>query len=148
MHEPTQGAIWGDEAHSDSTAGSEPDAIEHKLDSSIGWGASIMRATKVIRTAYHLLSLICSAGRGSLLHAYPELRDYLPRRGAEAADQFQWRQVAARFSAIAESARSRTLGQSLGWMATAIVGAHCSPALPVSWIYMGTRTSPRNMISR
>ena len=41
---------------------------------------------------------------------------------------------------MSQAAGVKTLGESLGWMALAIVGVLLT-ALPVSWVYMATRTS-------
>ena len=72
---------------------------------------------------------------------------YLPVGGAEAADQPGAGKSSTLEAAAAGRRRSRTLGQSLGWMAVAIVGALIT-ALPVSWVYMGDPHAPRNMTSR
>ena len=42
--------------------------------------------------------------------------------------------------AVAEAQGVKTLGQSLGWMAVAIIGALIT-SLPVTWVYMATRTT-------
>jgi hypothetical protein len=73
-----------------------------------------------------------------VLNVFPEYRDYLPIGGAE-----QLISQAGKGSAldsVTQSAEVRSLGESLGWMATAIFGALLA-ALPVSWVYMGTRTT-------
>jgi hypothetical protein len=96
-----------------------------------------MRASKLIvqLTIYYL---ILFGGAWLLLHAYPDLRDYIPIGGAEQLINSGSKSNA--LQAVAEASQVKTLGQSLGWMATAIIGALLT-ALPVSWIYMGTRTT-------
>src|SRR5687768_16116168 len=97
-----------------------------------------MRATRLFAqlTIYYLLLF---GGAWLLLHAYPELRDYLPVGGAEELINPSAGKSST-LEAMADASQVKNLGQSLGWMATAIVGALLT-ALPVSWIYMGTRTS-------
>jgi hypothetical protein len=74
-----------------------------------------------------------------VLHAYPELRDYLPVGGAEELINPSAGKSST-LESVAVASQVKNLGESLGWMATAIIGALLT-ALPVSWIYMGTRTS-------
>ncbi len=69
---------------------------------------------------------------------WPELRDYLPVGGAEALIK-GGEQVGQRSRPRDRRQRSRMLGDSLGWMGVAILGAWLT-ALPVSWVYMATRT--------
>jgi hypothetical protein len=97
-----------------------------------------MRATRLFAqlTIYYLLLF---GGAWLLLHAYPDLRDYLPVGGAEELINPSAGKSST-LEAMADASQVKNLGQSLGWMATAIVGALLT-ALPVSWIYMGTRTS-------
>ncbi len=96
-----------------------------------------MRAARLIvqLTIYYL---ILFGGAWLLLHSYPDLRDYIPIGGAEQLINNGSKSNA--LQAVAEASQVKNLGQSLGWMATAIVGALLT-ALPVSWIYMGTRTT-------
>jgi hypothetical protein len=96
-----------------------------------------MRAARLFvqLTIYYL---ILFGGAWLLLHAYPNLRDYIPIGGAEQLINSGSKSNA--LQAVAEASQVKTLGQSLGWMATAIIGALLT-ALPVSWIYMGTRTT-------
>jgi hypothetical protein len=96
-----------------------------------------MRAARLFvqLTIYYL---ILFGGAWLLLHAYPDLRDYIPIGGAEQLINSGSKSNA--LQAVAEASQVKTLGQSLGWMATAIIGALLT-ALPVSWIYMGTRTT-------
>ena len=97
-----------------------------------------MRATRLFAqlTIYYLLLF---GGAWLLLHAYPDLRDYLPVGGAEELINPSAGKSST-LEAMADATQVKNLGQSLGWMATAILGALLT-ALPVSWIYMGTRTS-------
>ncbi|MEO7239789.1 MAG: hypothetical protein ABIW16_00145, partial [Sphingomicrobium sp.] len=73
-----------------------------------------------------------------VLNAFPEYRQYLPIGGAE--QLINTASKSGALEAVTHNAQVKTLGQSLGWMATAIVGALVT-ALPVSWVYMGTRSS-------
>jgi hypothetical protein len=97
-----------------------------------------MRAGRLFAqlTIYYL---ILFGGAWILLHAYPDLRDYLPVGGAEQLINPSAGKSST-LQSVAEASQVKNLGQSLGWMATAIIGALLT-ALPVSWIYMGTRTS-------
>jgi len=97
-----------------------------------------MRAAKLLAqlTVYYL---VLFGGAWLLLHAYPELRDYLPIGGAEQLINPGGGKSNV-LESVAEATQVKNLGQSLGWMATAIIGALLT-ALPVSWIYMGTRAS-------
>jgi len=97
-----------------------------------------MRASRLFvqLTVYYLLLF---GGAWLILQAYPDLRDYLPIGGAEQLINSGGGKSSV-LESVAEAAQVKNLGQSLGWMATAILGALLT-ALPVSWIYMGTRTS-------
>jgi len=97
-----------------------------------------MRASRLFiqLTVYYLFLF---GGAWLLLHAYPDLRDYLPVGGAEQLINPSAGKSST-LQSVAEASQVKNLGQSLGWMATAIIGALLT-ALPVSWIYMGTRTS-------
>jgi hypothetical protein len=87
-------------------------------------------------TAYYaVIGLIIFAA----LSVYPALREYLPIGGVEALisqPDSNPLEGAAR-SATAQQVGS--FGESLFWLAAAIVGAFLT-ALPVSWVYMGIRT--------
>ena len=73
-----------------------------------------------------------------VLTTHPELRHFLPVGGAEQLINTSGKGNA--FEAAVQSAQVKSLGESLGWMAVAIIGSLlCS--LPVSWVYMGTRTT-------
>jgi hypothetical protein len=97
-----------------------------------------MRATRLFAqlTIYYLLLF---GGAWLVLRAYPDLRDYLPVGGAEQLINPSAGKSST-LQSVAEASQVKNLGQSLGWMVTAIIGALLT-ALPVSWIYMGTRTS-------
>ncbi|MEO6580916.1 MAG: DUF4956 domain-containing protein [Sphingomicrobium sp.] len=96
-----------------------------------------MRSSRLI-TQLIIYYLLIIGGVWLVLTAAPEIRHYLPIGGAEhlITDASKSNTLKA---AAAES-QVRTLGQSLGWMTVAILGALLT-ALPVSWVYMATRTS-------
>ena len=96
-----------------------------------------MRATKLFAqlTIYYLL---LGALAYLALSAFPEYRHYLPIGGAEKL--INTGSKASSLEAVVQTANVRSLGESLAWMATAIIGALLA-ALPVSWVYMATRTS-------
>ena len=73
------------------------------------------------------------------LRSFPEFRSYLPIGGAEQLINPAEGKGNA-LQSVVESAHVKTLGQSIGWLATAIVGALVT-AIPVSWVYMSTRTA-------
>ena len=82
--------------------------------------------------------LVIVLGMWALLTIYPELRGYLPVGGAEALIKGAGK--SATLEAAQTAASVKNLGASLGWMGVAILGALVT-ALPVSWVYMATRTS-------
>ncbi len=95
-----------------------------------------MRATKLVAklSVYYLIVL---GGVFLLLQAYPDLRHYLPIGGAQdliSASEGK----SALAAATAGDPKVANLGQSLGWLSVAIIGALLT-ALPVSWVYMATR---------
>ena len=69
---------------------------------------------------------------------FPWLHDILPIGGAEQLINSGGKGNV--LEATAATASVKTLGESLGWMGLAIVGVLLT-ALPVSWVYMATRTS-------
>lgn len=69
---------------------------------------------------------------------FPQFREYLPIGGAEQLINPSGKTNS--LQAVVETNSVRTLGQSIGWLATAILGALLT-ALPVSWVYMSTRTA-------
>lgn len=74
----------------------------------------------------------------AVLNSFPEFRSYLPIGGAEQLINTSGKSNA--LQAVVEAEAVKTLGQSIGWLATAILGALLT-ALPVSWVYMSTRTA-------
>jgi hypothetical protein len=78
-------------------------------------------------------------GAWLVIHAYPEFQAYLPVGGAQDLINSGGSKSNI-LGAAAEAAQVKTLGQSLGWMFVAILGALIT-SLPVTWVYMGTRTS-------
>jgi hypothetical protein len=97
-----------------------------------------MKAIKLfaLLTIYYVLLF---GGVWLVLHSNPEFQTYLPIGGAEELIN-NGGGKADTLGAIATSAQVKTLGQSLGWMAVAILGALIT-AWPVSWVYMATRTA-------
>ena len=97
-----------------------------------------MRATKLLiqLTVYYV---ILFGGAWLVIHNNPDLQSYLPIGGAEQLINSGGGKSNA-FEAAAQAAEVKTLGQSLGWMFVAILGALIT-SLPVTWVYMATRTS-------
>ena len=97
-----------------------------------------MRAAKLFGqlTIYYLLLF---GGAWLVIRSNPEMQSYLPIGGAE-----QLINAGAGKSntleAVAAAQGVKTLGQSLGWMAVAILGALIT-SFPVTWVYMATRTA-------
>ena len=73
-----------------------------------------------------------------LLRTFPDLRPFLPIGGAEQLINSGGKSNV--LEATMASASVKSLGESLGWMGLAIVGVLLT-ALPVSWVYMATRTA-------
>ncbi len=73
-----------------------------------------------------------------VLRSFPEFKSYLPVGGAEQLINTSGKSNA--LQAVVEAEAVKTLGQSIGWLATAILGALVT-AIPVSWVYMSTRTA-------
>ena len=96
-----------------------------------------MRASRLI-TQLIIYYLLLVGGMWAVLTINPELRGYLPVGGAEALIKGAGK--SSTLEAAATAASVKTLGASLGWMGVAILGALVT-ALPVSWVYMATRTS-------
>ena len=82
--------------------------------------------------------LILFGGAWLLIHNYPEMQSYLPIGGAEDLIN-SGSGKSSTLEAVAEAQGVKTLGQSLGWMAVAILGALIT-SLPVTWVYMATRS--------
>ena len=96
-----------------------------------------MRATRLLiqLIAYYL---ILSGVVFVLLKSFPDLIHYLPIGGAEQLINSGASKSKA-LEAVTQAAQVKTLGASLGWMAVALVGVLLT-ALPVSWVYMATRS--------
>ena len=97
-----------------------------------------MRATRLLiqLTIYYV---IIFGGAWLVIHNNPEMQNYLPIGGAEALINAGGGKSSA-FETVARAQEVRTLGQSLGWMFVAIIGALIT-SFPVTWVYMGTRTA-------
>jgi hypothetical protein len=74
-----------------------------------------------------------------LLRTFPDLRPFLPIGGAEQLINSGAGKSNV-LEAVSQAAGVKSLGESLGWMGMAIVGVLLT-ALPVSWVYMATRTT-------
>src|SRR5688572_26697268 len=78
-------------------------------------------------------------GAWLLIYNNPEIQSYLPIGGAEELINSGGGKSST-LQAVAQAQEVKTLGQSLGWMAVAILGALIT-SLPVTWVYMATRTT-------
>ena len=83
--------------------------------------------------------LILFGGAWLIIHNNPEMQSYLPIGGAEELIN-AGSGKSSTLEAVAQAQGVKTLGQSLGWMAVAILGALIT-SFPVTWVYMATRTS-------
>lgn len=81
--------------------------------------------------------LIVIGGTYLVLESLPDMRHYLPIGGAQ--DLIGAEQGKSALETAATDPKVKNIGQSLGWLSVAILGALLS-ALPVSWMYMATRT--------
>ena len=97
-----------------------------------------MRATKLI-AQLAIYYLILFGGAWFVIHNNPEMQSYLPIGGAELLINAGSGKSSA-LEAVAQAQEVKTLGQSLGWMTVAILGALIT-SLPVTWVYMATRTA-------
>jgi hypothetical protein len=97
-----------------------------------------MRASRLLiqLVVYYV---ILFGGAWLVIRNNPELQSYLPIGGAELLINAGSGKSRA-LEAVAQAQEVKTLGQSLGWMAVAIIGALIT-SFPVTWVYMGTRTS-------
>ncbi|WP_118856581.1 DUF4956 domain-containing protein [Sphingomonas mesophila] len=95
-----------------------------------------MRAGRLV-TQLIIYYAVIIGGTFLLLQAYPELRSYLPVGGAQ--ELIGATEGKSALETAASDPKVKSLGQSLGWLSVAILGALMS-ALPVSWMYMATRT--------
>jgi len=97
-----------------------------------------MKALKLFvqLTVYYV---IIFGGAWIVIHNNPELQSYLPIGGAQDLINSGGGKSNV-LEAAATAANVKTIGQSIGWLAVAILGALIT-SLPVTWVYMGTRTS-------
>ena len=97
-----------------------------------------MRAAKLFAqlTIYYL---ILFGGAWLVIRNNPDMQAYLPIGGAEQLINSGTGRSSS-LEAIAQTQEVRTLGESLGWMFVAILGALIT-SFPVTWVYMGTRTA-------
>jgi hypothetical protein len=97
-----------------------------------------MRAARLFvqLTIYYL---VLFGGAWLVIHNNPEMQSYLPVGGAEHLINSGGGKSST-LGAVAQAQEVKTLGQSLGWMAVAILGALIT-SFPVTWVYMATRTS-------
>ena len=84
---------------------------------------------------YAVIGLIIFAA----LSIFPSLREYLPIGGVEALISQPDSNPLEGSARAATAQQVGSFGESLFWLAAAIVGAFLT-ALPVSWVYMGIRT--------
>lgn len=96
-----------------------------------------MRAGRLV-AQLALYYTIILGGTFLLLQAYPELRSYLPVGGAQ--DLISAADGKSALEQASGDPKVKNLGQSLGWLSVAILGALLT-ALPVSWVYMSTRNA-------
>ena len=96
-----------------------------------------MRAAKLFLqlSIYYLLLF---GGAWLVIHNNPEMQAYLPIGGAEELINSGGGKSDT-LGVVAQAQGVKTLGQSLGWMAVAILGALIT-SLPVTWVYMATRS--------
>jgi hypothetical protein len=83
--------------------------------------------------------VIIFGGAWLVIHNNPEMQSYLPIGGAQDLINNGGSKSNA-FEAVSQAAHVKTLGASLGWMFVAIIGALIT-SLPVTWVYMSTRTA-------
>ena len=96
-----------------------------------------MRASRlIIQLAIYYVAIFAIVWL--VLRSFPQFKSYLPVGGAEQLINTSGKSNA--LQAVVEAEAVKTLGQSIGWLATAILGALVT-ALPVSWVYMSTRTA-------
>ena len=96
-----------------------------------------MRAAKLF-AQLSIYYLILFGGAWLVIRNNPEMQSYLPIGGAEELIN-AGSGKSSTLEAVAEAQGVKTLGQSLGWMAVAILGALIT-SFPVTWVYMATRT--------
>ena len=96
-----------------------------------------MRATRLI-VQIMIYYIVIFGACWLILERFPEFRHYLPIGGAEELINPSGKTDA--LQTVIAGAKVKSLGQSLGWLATAILGALLT-AIPVSWVYMATRSA-------
>ncbi len=82
---------------------------------------------------------IVFGGAWLVIRNNPEMQAYLPIGGAQDLINSGGGKSNV-LEAAASAAQVKSIGQSLGWMLVAILGALIT-SLPVTWVYMGTRTT-------
>jgi hypothetical protein len=97
-----------------------------------------MRAIKLF-AQLSIYYLVLIGGVWLLLRNFPGLREILPIGGAEQLINATGGKSNA-LESVSQAAGVKSLGESLGWMGLSIVGVLLT-ALPVSWVYMATRTT-------
>ena len=96
-----------------------------------------MRASRlIIQLAIYYVAIFAIVWL--VLRSFPQFKSYQPVGGAEQLINTSGKSNA--LQAVVEAEAVKTLGQSIGWLATAILGALVT-ALPVSWVYMSTRSA-------
>jgi len=96
-----------------------------------------MKAMKLFvqLTIYYV---VLFGGAWLLVHNNPGIQSSLPIGGAQDLINSGSGKSSA-FEAVSQAAHVKSIGQSLGWLTVAILGALIT-SLPVTWVYMGTRT--------
>jgi len=96
-----------------------------------------MKAMKLFvqLTIYYV---VVFGGAWLLVHNNPGIQSDLPIGGAQDLINSGSGKSSA-FEAVSQAAHVKSIGQSLGWLTVAILGALIT-SLPVTWVYMGTRT--------
>ena len=97
-----------------------------------------MRAIKLF-AQLSIYYLVLVGGVWLLLRNFPGMREILPIGGAEQLINATGGKSNA-LESVSQAAGVKSLGESLGWMGLSIVGVLLT-ALPVSWVYMATRTT-------
>ena len=97
-----------------------------------------MRAVRLLIQLVIYYAIIFG-GAWLVIHNNPDMQSYLPIGGAEQLINASGGKSST-LEAAARAAEVKNLGQSLGWMAVAIIGALIT-SFPVTWVYMATRTA-------
>ncbi|MCL6683159.1 hypothetical protein [Sphingomonas alba] len=82
--------------------------------------------------------VVIFGGAWLLVHNNPGVQSYLPIGGAQELINSGSGKSSA-LEAVSQAAHVKSIGQSLGWLTVAILGALIT-SFPVTWVYMGTRT--------